>query len=143
MSWAHLGSEQLRAASGQPSLSASRPQREPGPAQPGRHLHSAQGRLSEELHELLLALTTTALESQVNLGQGFVVVVEVVVVVVVEVVVDVVVVVVVEVVVVVVVEVVVDVVVVVVVVVVEVVVDVVVVVVVVHVNIAGQVSCSG
>ena len=83
LSWAHLGSEQLRAASGQPSLSASRPQREPGPAQPGRHRHSAQIRLSGELHELLLALTTTAFWSQFSCGQGVVVVVAVVVVVVV------------------------------------------------------------
>ena len=87
LSWAHLGSEQLRAASGQPSLSASRPQREPGPAQPGRHLHSGQGRAPEELHDVLLALTTTAFASQSpSGGQGVVVVGVVVVVVVVEVV---------------------------------------------------------
>ena len=72
LSCAHLGSEQLRAASGQPSLSASRPQRDPGPAQPGRHWHTSQGRLSEELQELLEALTITALMSQLNWGQDVV-----------------------------------------------------------------------
>ena len=90
-------------------MSASRPQREPGPAQPGLHRQTSQGSISGELHDLLLALTITAFESHVSwAGQGAGVVVVVVVVVVV-----------------------------------EVVVDVVVVVVVVHVNIAGQVSCSG